>query len=120
LDYTIQVAEGLGAFPMPSLVLQTLVENAVKHGIAPYLEGGRIDLRIVHEPLDSNMQAIRISLVNSGLPLKQPVVLGTGLRNTMQRLQVLYGSKAGFEIRAQNDGSTVVSFCCCKDSCHEP
>lgn len=91
LRFEIQAPKDCSEIYLPSLVIQTLVENAVKHGIAPMVEGGEV--RIVVEPVD---QAYRLTVINTGA---QPVSGnngGTGLSNTRARLDLLYGSTHKF------------------------
>jgi len=77
---------------VPSLLLQPLVENAVRHGIAPLAEGGRIELQ--SEVRNSHL---RISVINSGRRRDSlwtptpPQTPGVGLTNTANRLKTLYG-----------------------------
>src|SRR5580658_4312630 len=78
---------------VPSLLLQPLVENAVRHGIAPLVNGGRIAIR--SEVRD---RRLRITVSNTGVrraaevraPRRQP--RGIGLANTVERLRTLYGA----------------------------
>ena len=78
---------------VPSLLLQPLVENAVRHGIAPLVEGGRIELQT--EVRNSHL---RISVMNSGRrrntvwTATSPQTPGVGLTNTANRLKTLYGT----------------------------
>jgi two-component system, LytTR family, sensor kinase len=74
---------------VPSMLLQPLIENAVRHGVATLIEGGRI-------VIESGLQAGRLRIVirNSGPRAAQPRVeppSGVGLSNTRERLQTLYG-----------------------------
>ena len=82
--------ETLTAF-VPSLLLQPLVENAVRHGIAPLVEGGKIAVRSQRH--DSR---VHISIVNSGrrhdrIHAQAANTTGIGLTNTAERLRTLYG-----------------------------
>lgn len=72
--FEMQVEDGLDGFKLPSLVVQTLIENAVKHAIAPCAEGGRIQLQIASERGRPAGDAIRVEVVNTGKPLKEPVI----------------------------------------------
>jgi signal transduction histidine kinase len=103
-----------GAPPLPGLIVQTLVENAVKHGIAKAREGGEV--RVEVEPVESRRYRLRV--VNTGAPLKDPAArtagdaagAGIGLKNTVKRLTLLYGDAHGFTIRTTPLGETEVTF----------
>jgi LytS/YehU family sensor histidine kinase len=88
-------------FPVPSLLLQPLVENAVRHGIAPRAEPGRIAIRA--RRMDG---ALQIEIEDNGRGLPREMREGLGLSNTRARLEQLYGGAHRFELRAANgDGS---------------
>jgi sensor histidine kinase YesM len=95
--------ESLNFMDVPPLLLHPLVENAVKYGIAPNPEGGRLILGA--KKTDSHLE---LSVQNSGCPYTLGAVRGTGLglRNLRARLQLVYGSKAGFQIGTEG-GLTV-------------
>jgi hypothetical protein len=79
---------------VPSMLLQPLVENAVRHGVAPLLEGGRI---VIESDLHDNW--LRLVISNSGLrELERPTSAGNGIgqSNTATRLETLYGSDHRF------------------------
>ncbi|MDX2033011.1 MAG: histidine kinase [Blastocatellia bacterium] len=107
LRFMIQTPESAGKIHLPSLALQTLVENAVKHGIAPSLEGGEIRVEIARERPDRF--SLRVS--NTGAAYR-PAETGTGigLKNTVARLDLLYPGRHDFQIRTDEDGWTVASF----------
>jgi signal transduction histidine kinase len=77
----------LNAALVPSLILQPLVENAIKHGIGPKANGGSIDIRVARF---GAWLTLRVLDDGVGAP-NAPVVEGVGLRNTRARLQYLYG-----------------------------
>lgn len=86
---------------VPTLMLQTLVENAIKHGIAPCIEGGTI--RVVFRERDDVYEC---SVVNTGMPLKPAASLqGTGLVNSAERLRQLYGSDCKLALVASAEGT---------------
>jgi LytS/YehU family sensor histidine kinase len=99
---------------LPSLMLQTLVENAVKHGIGPSVEGGRVAVSVVRSGSDALWYVMKVS--NSGSPLRKPDSTpsskssGTGIVNTTQRLDLLYGARHGFRLETDPSGMTVASF----------
>jgi two-component system, LytTR family, sensor kinase len=86
--------ETLGA-AVPSMLLQPLVENAVRHGIAPVIEGGKIAIRSA-----LNNQTLQIFMSNTGPRNAQPHKMsgGIGLTNTVERLETLYGPNHKFEL----------------------
>jgi sensor histidine kinase YesM len=92
LCFEINCARYLGSQPLPPLVLQPLVENAVKHGIEPSEAGGSIT---VDASLDA--EQLHISVVDTGIGLDASAtseVTGTGLTNIRQRLAALYNGAA--------------------------
>ncbi len=83
--------EALETF-VPAMIVQPLVENAVKHGISKRLEGGRI---IIRAHSDNDRTIIEIEDNGTGLPQEsqEEPGLGIGLTNVNERLQVIYGEK---------------------------
>jgi signal transduction histidine kinase len=88
---------------VPPMLLQTLVENAVRHGIAHLPGGGDLIIDATGAP-----DATIITVRNSGTyrPSKDPG--GIGLQNTRRRLELLYGTAANLSIR-QEDGNVVTT-----------
>ncbi len=91
---------------IPSLIVQTLVENAVKHGISKSIDGGHICVAI--SKTDGGSYHLLIS--NTGEPYREGASEGTGLANTRARLDLLYGDRHDFKINRDDDGKTVASF----------
>jgi two-component system, LytTR family, sensor kinase len=88
--------------PIPPMLLQTLVENAVKYGVSQNL--GQVELSIFAaiDPIDDRL-CIRVR--NTGhLGLEQSLSTGTGLRNARERLQRLFGHGAELEIAEDSPG----------------
>lgn len=75
---------GLESRSFPPLLLQPLVENAIKHGVAPHRGGG--DLRIF---LQAEGDHLRVGVANTGQPLAEGAPEGVGLRNLRERLGLL-------------------------------
>jgi LytS/YehU family sensor histidine kinase len=93
LAFRIDVPAALGAIEIPPLVLLTLVENAVKHGIAPRVEGGEVLLSV-----SANEDALEIEVADTGagvLPadagMSAATSTGVGLENLRERLRLAYG-----------------------------
>lgn len=80
--------------PVPPMMLQTLVENAIKHGISKRVDGGMI--KIISDFKDNHHQLI---VQNTGHLNGNRNPDGFGLYSTQNRLMLLYGEKAHFEIR---------------------
>jgi LytS/YehU family sensor histidine kinase len=99
------IGDGTEKTPIPSMLLQSLVENALKHGIAPRPSGGDLLIRTEHAP-----GATRIEVENTGQlaePNGEPA--GLGLANTRERLRLLYGGRASLQLRNREDGRVVAT-----------
>jgi hypothetical protein len=86
-------------YRVPPMMLQTLVENGIKHGISKYKDGGEISLKAWAED-----GSLRLEIRNTGQldPKHQPLT-GYGLKSTTQRLELLYDKRASFSIQNEND-----------------
>lgn len=94
---------------VPTLILQPLVENAIKHGIAHREEGGRVELCAWREG-----DRLHLSVRDDGAGLSSShgngaagVTPGVGLRNTRERLDALYGSEQRFTLASAEEGGAV-------------
>ena len=89
-------------FDVPPMMIQTLVENAIKHGVSNLMEGGVVELST---RLDNSKLKVRIrnsgQLVNGKRRKKKSG--GYGLANTKERLKLIYGGEASFRIFNEND-----------------
>jgi sensor histidine kinase YesM len=86
---------------VPNLILQPLVENAIRHGIEPRARPGRIELRARRE---ANILALDVCDNGAGLPKKGQIEEGVGLSNTRARLRELYGEAHRFELSGGPEG----------------
>jgi signal transduction histidine kinase len=94
--------------PVPNLVLQPLVENALRHGIAPKIEGGRVDVSASH--VDGGLTlTVRDNGVGLSPARLNALHSGVGLSNTRSRLDNLYGDRHRFEFRSPPGGGLVVT-----------
>ncbi|TWI91329.1 histidine kinase [Chitinophaga japonensis] len=84
--------------PIPPLMLQTLVENAIKHGISRMVSGG-----VVRISSHVRQMQHEITIENTGQILENNDGQGFGLQSTRQRLSLLFGSRASFEIYNKNE-----------------
>jgi len=87
--------------PIPPMMLQTLVENAIKHGISRQVDGGMV--KIVSDFKDDYHELV---ITNTGRLNGSRNGDGFGLASTKNRLQILFGQRANFDIREVN-GNTV-------------
>ncbi len=80
--------------PVPPMMLQTLAENAIKHGISKQMSGGQI---LISSDFVGNRHEITVR--NTGLLNGHRNADGFGIRSTIDRLKLLYGAEASFEIK---------------------
>jgi sensor histidine kinase YesM len=102
----IDVPEGLHSAELPPMMIQTLVENAIKHGLEPKAEGGRLSVKaqVAHGKL-------QVTVADTGLGFGRAATAGTGvgLANIRERLQLHYGSKASLTVAENTPSGTVVT-----------
>ena len=92
------------SFQVPPLMIQTLVENGIKHGISKLKKGGQIALSTAMDE-----QGLRIEIRNTGqLNSNGMNGGGYGIKNTQQRLDLIYGDQATFEIANENENTVLV------------
>ncbi|WP_291986357.1 histidine kinase [Luteitalea sp.] len=116
LQVRIDVEQAAGASRVPPLLLQPLVENAIKHGVAGLLEAGEVSIAARHDG-----RRCHVAVVNAFDPEAQPRVgTGTGVRNVRDRLATYYGSTATFEARADGDRFTVTMTYPCDEAASRP
>jgi Histidine kinase/Histidine kinase-, DNA gyrase B-, and HSP90-like ATPase len=99
MGWTIDVPDVLQALPVPPLVVATLVENAVKHGLTPAADGGRI--RIVARAEGARFE-IAVEDTGVGFVGQGSGGTGIGLANARARLRTLYGPAAGLRLEAHS------------------
>ncbi len=106
LTYEIDMVEGLRHLKVPSMVLLTLVENALKHGVSPTVEGGRIRVSASCEH-----DRLSLSVADSGRGLDVRLGRGIGLANIRQRLVMMYGRDAMLTLRPADPRGVIASIC---------
>lgn len=94
LTTKIDVAPALQSVPFPPMMLQTLVENAIKHGLEPKPEGGTIWVLA-----KANDRDLSVTVADDGHGLHmESSGTGIGLKNVRERLRLLYGPTASFNL----------------------
>jgi len=93
---------------VPSMLLQPIIENSIKHGLAPRLEGGRIHIRTRRS--DSRLL---IEIEDNGLGISPERMLevfggGIGISNVHERLRLLYGDQFKMDIRSHEGQGTQI------------
>jgi two-component system LytT family sensor kinase len=108
---------------VPTLLLQPLVENAVRHGIAPKVGGGRLEIAARRDG-DRLRLVVRDNGAGLGNDTLQAFNTGVGLSNTRSRLEHLYGEQHRFEFHRPPDGGlavdVVIPFAAAADSPGRP
>lgn len=106
LHFSINVPQGLLTAAFPPMMLLTLVENAIKHGLEPKDDGGSLSLSAV--VADGRL---RVAVADSGMGfgVAQRGGTGVGLANVRERLQALYGPAATLAIDANSGGGTIAT-----------
>ena len=103
LDFAIDVPAGLARAPFPPLMLITLVENAIKHGVAPM---GRGRITIAAAERDGRL---RVEVADDGRGLTGEPGQGVGLANVRERLRALYGEGGRLELTAREPAGVEAS-----------
>ncbi|MFY3383685.1 sensor histidine kinase [Paracidovorax sp. MALMAid1276] len=110
LAYALELPEALQNVPVPPLLLQPLVENAIRHGLEPQVQGGHITVRAsTHSGPRGPLLAIDVTDTGVGLPATLPAPgpgRSFGLAQVRERLATLHGSQGTLELIATSAGGT--------------
>jgi hypothetical protein len=101
LQPVLRVPEGLKSATFPSMMLQTLVENAIKHGLEPKPEGGRLEIGA--QVADGQLA---VHVLDTGVGFVPKGEGGVGLANIRERLKALYNGRAELIITVPPEGGT--------------
>ena len=104
LAVRFEVPDFLGTSPFPPMMLQTLIENAIKHGLEPKIAGGTI---LVRARVDG--ATLVVDVCDDGIGIDLHADDGVGLANIRERLQLLYGNQAELVIEAPPGGGACAS-----------
>jgi sensor histidine kinase YesM len=101
LSYALHLPDELRGTLVPPMLLQPLVENAIKHGLEPKIDGGHIE---VHATAAAGI--LTLTVADTGLGLDAAIdgaadsSGGIGAANVRERLRALYGTRAAFSLTA--------------------
>jgi LytS/YehU family sensor histidine kinase len=104
LKYNIKITNEARKISFPSMLIQPVVENAIKHGLEPKVNGGRIDISV-----DICGEKLIWKIVDTGIGMSEMDGLGIGLSNVIERLDSLFGSKAELQIEENTPTGTIVT-----------
>ena len=104
LRYAIDIPPGLRGFSLPPMLLQPIVENAIRHGLEPKVEGGEVALAARREG-----ERVRIDVTDTGAGFGAATRGGVGLTNIRERLRLLYGDAGRLEIADNAAGGARVT-----------
>ncbi len=106
LQFAITVPQGLSSARFPPMMLQSLVENAIKHGLEPKPEGGSLTLTA-----NVSHGLLRVTVADTGLGFGGATTAGTGvgLGNVRERLVALYGGQARLLVEANTPSGTIAT-----------
>ena len=88
LSYNITIPDALKSIPFHPMLIQPLVENAIKHGLEPKINGGEI---LINGSIDGDI--LRIEITDTGVGLYENSNPGMGIDNIKERLKYLYGDR---------------------------
>ena len=109
LKYKLDVDKSSEKIEIPPMMIQTLIENGIKHGVSKQTKGGEIQLKSKIQSTP-NGSKLKIEIRNSGHFSEEQLKnsSGFGVNNTKHRLNLLFGEKANFSIKNEN-GDTVLA-----------
>jgi len=100
LVFSVDVADSaLTALQLPQFLLQPIVENAIKHGIAKRADEGRIDVRIYQKTQDAGPDELHLCVHDNGPAFPDDMGGGYGLRSIQEKLKLLYNDDARVELQ---------------------
>jgi signal transduction histidine kinase len=111
LTYSLTLPPELERFTLPPMLLQPLVENAIKHGLESKIEGGRLDVLVRR-----NGAQLMISVTDNGLGLEASAApnylnqgTGLGVANVRERLRALHGEQAGLSLEPNSPQGAIAT-----------
>jgi|LakMenEpi03Aug12_release.lakeMendotaPanAssembly.Ray.scaffolds.fasta_scaffold172151_2 sensor histidine kinase YesM len=104
LQVRVELPVDLQSFVLPPMLIQPLVENAIKHGVEPKIDGGEIRLKAAKVG-----DAVAIEVADTGMGFQHSTSNGIGLKNVRERLDKLYEGKATLAIEDNVPSGTKIT-----------
>ncbi len=104
LRYEVDFPPDLHSVALPPMLLQPVVENSIKHGLEPKVEGGTVSVR-AHR----NGEGVAVEIADTGVGFAPTTRGGVGLTNVRDRLRLVYGERASLAVNETASGGAVVT-----------
>jgi signal transduction histidine kinase len=104
LRYRMDIEPALAGFALPPMLLQPIVENAIRHGLEPKVDGGEVVVRARRED-----DTVVVEIADTGIGFAPTTAGGVGLTNIRDRVRLLYGDRGTLAIRENAPSGTIVS-----------
>jgi len=104
LRYTVDIPDALSGQPLPAMALLTLVENALKHGLNPLVEGGSIAVAALRAD-----GRVELSVADTGRGMGSGLGHGTGLANLRAQLRLMFGAAASLQLSVNEPRGVVAT-----------
>jgi LytS/YehU family sensor histidine kinase len=110
LSFELRLPAELAQHPVPALLLQSLVENSIQHGLEPKVEGGSVIVSAQHDGADLVLEVADTGVGPDGAP-GAPASTGTGfgIAHVRERLATMYGAAARVDFSARPEGGARVT-----------
>lgn len=108
LEYQISATEESYSYSVPPMIIQTLVENGIKHGVSQLIKGGQIE--VTCKVYNGNL---KVNIINSGqysaTDKNKEAASGFGIENSKQRLNIIFNNQSFFKIKNLNDNQVITT-----------
>ncbi len=108
LNFKIEIPKDLYNISFPPMLIQPIVENAVKHGIEPKIEGGIVSIKISNI-VSGKEDVLKIEIADTGVGFNSNLSTGIGLENVKNRLKALYQDKSSIIFETNNPSGLKVT-----------
>ncbi len=102
--YQVDATQAARHLPFPPMLIQPLVENALRHGLEPKIEGGRVDVRVIETE-----KSVQVIISDTGVGILGNEDRGVGLSNVRERLVALYGTRGKFSLEENQPTGSIAT-----------